>query len=50
MWPEMKGFFTEHMENLIQNLIIPNIGITKTSIALFEDEIDLYIDFYFRNT
>jgi hypothetical protein len=46
----MKGFFNENMSLLISKLILPNIGITKTSIALFEEEIDVYIDYYFRNT
>jgi len=33
----MKNFFTEHMDSLIQNLILPNIGITKTAVSLFEE-------------
>lgn len=39
LWPDMKPFFIEHMNKLFQNLIIPNIGITKTLIGLFEDEV-----------
>ncbi len=46
----MKPFFQEHINDLFTNLIVPNIGITKNLIGLFEDEVDLYIDFYFRNT
>jgi exportin-2 (importin alpha re-exporter) len=38
------------MAELFENLIIPNIGINKAHIALFEEEIELYIDYYFRNT
>lgn len=33
----MKPFFTENMGELFKNLILPNIGITKALIGLFED-------------
>lgn len=33
----MKGFFIQNMNNLFQNLILPNIGITSTLVGLFED-------------
>jgi hypothetical protein len=36
LWPDMKNFFTENMDSLIQNLILPNIGLTKISATLFE--------------
>lgn len=46
----MRPFFEQNMESLFQNLILPNIGITNTLKGLFEDEVELYIDYYFRNT
>lgn len=46
----MQPFFRQHMAQLFENLIIPNIGINKAHLALFEEEIELYIDYYFRNT
>ena len=50
IWPDMKEFFSTHIVNLLSSLIIPNIGVTQTLVALFEDEVELYIDYYFRNT
>lgn len=35
MWPDMKPFFEIHILELFQNLILPNIGVTKTMVALF---------------
>lgn len=49
-WPDMKPFFLENMDQIFQTLIVPNISVNKAAIALFEDESDVYIDFYFRNT
>ena len=50
IWPDMKEFFSTHIVNLLSSLILPNIGVTQTLVALFEDEVELYIDYYFRNT
>ena len=50
LWPDMKGFFESHLKDLFGNLILPNIGVTRTSVELFEDEIELYIDYYFRGS
>lgn len=46
----MKQFFGQHIDKLFQNLIVPNITINQTAISLFEDEPDVYIDYYFRNS
>ena len=46
----MKEFFQNHIRALFENLIIPNIGLSQNLIGLFEEEIDLFIDYYFRNT
>ena len=31
----MKGFFESHLKDLFGNLILPNVGITRTSVELF---------------
>jgi hypothetical protein len=38
------------MDQIFETLIIPNISVNKAALALFEDEPDVYIDYYFRNT
>jgi exportin-2 (importin alpha re-exporter) len=50
MWPDMRTFFERHILDLFSNLILPNIGVTSAQVGLFEEEVDLYIDYYFRNT
>ena len=45
----MKDFFAENIEALMTNLIIPNIGITKTTVDLFNEEPSVFIDYYFKN-
>jgi exportin-2 (importin alpha re-exporter) len=47
-WPEMRNFFGEHMNALMEKLIFPNIGLNNTIRGLFEEEPDNYIDFHFR--
>jgi hypothetical protein len=37
VWPEMKPFFMEHMNQFFETLILPNIALNKTAKALFED-------------
>lgn len=49
-WPEMKPFFLQNMDQLFETLILPNIAVNNTASALFEEEIDVFIDYYFRNT
>lgn len=38
------------MDQLFETLILPNIAVNKTASSLFEEEIDVFIDYYFRNT
>lgn len=49
-WNDMKHFFQEHMNQFFESLILPNIAPNKTASALFEEEPEVFIDFYFRNT
>jgi exportin-2 (importin alpha re-exporter) len=49
-WNDMKPFFMEHMDQFFETLILPNIAVNNTAKALFEDEPEVYIDYYFRNT
>jgi hypothetical protein len=37
VWPEMKPFFMEHMNQFFETLILPNIALNKAANALFED-------------
>lgn len=46
----MKDFFTQNMDQLMVNLVLPHVGVTKQTLALFSEEIGVYIDYYFRNT
>lgn len=38
------------MDQFFQTLILPNIAINSAATALFEDEPEVFIDYYFRNT
>ena len=49
-WSDMKPFFQGHMDQFFETLILPNISLNKTASALFEDEPEVFIDYYFRNT
>jgi exportin-2 (importin alpha re-exporter) len=49
-WSDMKGFFLSNIDQFFENLILPNIGLTKTALGQFEDEPEIFIDYYFRNS
>ena len=38
------------MDQFFETLILPNIALNKTASALFEEESEVFIDYYFRNT
>ena len=50
MWKDMKGFFGSNINNLISNLILPNLAFTNSYKELFNEEIETFIGYYFRNT
>lgn len=39
MWPDMKPFFSDNIENMMKSLILPNISINKNTMDLFYEEI-----------
>lgn len=49
LWADMRQFFSDRVGDLISNLILPNITLTKESMYSLEDDTDNFINNYFRN-
>ena len=50
MWRDMRQYFSSNINNLVTHLILPNLGFTQNYKSLFNEEIDTFIGYYFRNT
>ena len=46
----MKPFFASNIDNLVSKLILPNLAFTNSYKDLFNEEIETFIGYYFRNT
>lgn len=49
LWKDMKSFFATNINNLVSNLLLPNLSFTNSYKQLFNEEIDTFIGYYFRN-
>lgn len=50
MWRDMKPFFASNIDNLVSKLILPNLAFNNSYKDLFNEEIETFIGYYFRNT
>lgn len=49
MWQDMREFFSNSIPTLISNLILPNFKFTNHYKDLFQEEIETFISYFFRN-
>lgn len=42
-WDKMMPFFISNFENLMQSLVLPNLGLSQNDIELFKDEREFFI-------
>lgn len=50
LWQDMKPNFASNIQNLISNLILPNLNLTQQYKDLFHEDIETFISYFFRNS
>ena len=50
VWPDMKQFFANNLESLLQILILPNIGFNHAVAMLLQEDQATFIGNYFENS
>lgn len=50
LWQDMKQKFASNINDLISNLILPNLGLTAAYKDMFQEDIETFISYFFRNS